>query len=164
MSRLSAWKVALVLAIAAGSSLVMAQAPPTPYGAPVGIDDAKKAAAAAIAAAVKLNVFDAIAVVDPAGLLVYFEKMDGTQNGSVDVSIDKARSAALFKRPSKFFLDNVGRGGEGLRFLAMRGAVPNDGGLPLVQGGKIVGAIGVSGGTGEQDAQCAKAGVDAIAK
>jgi uncharacterized protein GlcG (DUF336 family) len=102
----------------------------------------------------------AIAVVDTAGNLVYFEKMDGTQTGSVNVSIDKARSAALFKRPTKAFQDIVAAGGVGLRILGLQGAVPVDGGIPLMEGGKIVGAIGASGGTSDQDAQCAQAGAN----
>jgi glc operon protein GlcG len=103
----------------------------------------------------------AIAIVDPNGFLVYFEKMDNTQNGSVDVALDKARSAALFKRPTKAFQDALAAGGEGLRILALQGAVPVDGGLPIIVAGKVVGAIGASGGSSAQDGQVAKAGVDA---
>jgi uncharacterized protein GlcG (DUF336 family) len=104
----------------------------------------------------------AIAIVDPGGTLVYFERMDNTQNGSSNVAIDKARSAALFKRPTKAFQDAVAAGGEGLRLLALQGAVPIDGGLPIIIGGRIVGAIGVSGGTSTQDGVVAKAGADAV--
>src|SRR5262249_10088375 len=88
---------------------------PHPYGSPIGVEDAKKAAAAALAEARKNNLNMAISIVDTAGYLVYFEKMDGTQTGSVNVSLDKARSAALFKRPTKAFQDIVAGGGEGLR-------------------------------------------------
>src|SRR5437016_5249380 len=104
----------------------------------------------------------AIAVVDPAGTLVYYEKADNTQLGSALVAIDKARSAALFKRPTKAFQDALAAGGAGLRILRLEGAVPVEGGIPLVIDGKIVGAIGVSGGTSAQDHQCAKAGADAL--
>lgn len=104
----------------------------------------------------------AVAVVDPAGMLVYFEKMDGTQSGSVQVAIGKARTSAQFKRPTKVFQDNIAAGGEGLRVLAIDGVVPVEGGLPLAIDGKIVGAIGVSGGTAAQDGQCAKPGADAV--
>jgi glc operon protein GlcG len=104
----------------------------------------------------------AIAVVDPGGNLVYFEKMDSTQLGSVEVAIEKARSAALFKRPTKAFQDTLAAGAEGLRVLRLAGAVPAEGGVPIVMEGNIVGAIGVSGGTYQQDGQCAKAAVDAI--
>lgn len=130
------------------------------YGAPVSLDDAKKAAAAALAEARRNNWRMAAAVVDPSGTLVYYEKMDDTQNGSAVVAVDKARSAALFKRPTKAFQDALAGGGAGLRVLKLRGVVPVEGGLPLVVGGRIVGAIGISGGTSEQDGQCAKCGVE----
>jgi uncharacterized protein GlcG (DUF336 family) len=102
----------------------------------------------------------AVAIVDTSGNLVYYEKMDNTQLGSANFAIDKARSAVLFKRPTKAFQDALAAGGAGLRVLDVRGAVPVEGGIPLVMDGKIVGAIGVSGGASEQDGQCAKAGAD----
>lgn len=128
----------------------------------IAVEGAKKAAAAALAEARKNGWTMAVAVVGPSGALVYFEKMDDTQVGSVNVSIDKARSAALFKRPTKAFQDALASGGNGLRVLRLRGAIPVEGGLPLIGDGKFVGAIGVSGGTSEQDGQCAQAGVDAL--
>ena len=100
----------------------------------------------------------AVAVVDIAGELVYFEKMDDTQNGSVKVAVAKARSAALFKRPTKAFQDTLTATPDGVRILGLEGAVPVEGGVPLVIDGLIVGAIGVSGGTSQQDGVCAKAG------
>ena len=103
-----------------------------------------------------------MAIVDTAGTLVYYEKMDDTQIGSATVAIDKARSAALFKRPTKAFQDMLAAGGEGLRVLSFQGAIPVEGGLLLVMEGKIVGAIGMSGGTSAQDGQCAQAGADAL--
>jgi uncharacterized protein GlcG (DUF336 family) len=135
---------------------------PNPYGAPISLEDAKKAAAAALAEARKNNWAMAVAVVDIGGDLVYFEKMDGTQTGSVNVALGKARSAALFKRPTKVFQDIVASGGSGLRILRLEGAVPIEGGVPLVMDGKIVGAIGLSGAASDQDGQCAKAGADAL--
>ena len=135
---------------------------PEPYGTTIGIEDAKKAAAAALAEAARNGWRMAAAVTDPSGELVYFEKMDDTQNGSVRVAIGKSRSAALFKRPTKAFQDMVAAGGEGLRVFALDGAVPVEGGVPLVLGGRIVGAIGVSGGTSAQDGQCARAGAEAL--
>lgn len=143
------------------STTLAAQAPPA-YGPPVSIDSAKKAAAAAVAEAKKNNLLMAIAIVDPAGMLVYFEKMDGTQNGSVEVAVEKARSAALYKRPSKAFQDTVAGGGAGVRILGLTGAVPVEGGIPLVEGGRIVGAVGASGGTSDQDGVVAQAGVNAV--
>jgi uncharacterized protein GlcG (DUF336 family) len=119
---------------------------------------AKKVAAPAIAEARRNQWTMAVAIVDPNGDLVYFERMDDTQVGSVDVAIAKARSAARFKRPTKAFQDALAAGGDGLRILSLHGAVPVDGGLPLVRGGRIVGAIGLSGGTSAQDGQAAAAG------
>ena len=139
-----------------------AQQMPNPYGPPISLENAKKAAAPALAEARKNNWTMAVAIVDTAGNLVYFEKMDGTQIGSVNVSIDKARSAALFKRPTKVFQDTLAAGGDGLRILRIEGVVPVEGGIPLVMDGKIVGAVGVSGGTSQQDGQCAKLGADAL--
>jgi glc operon protein GlcG len=132
------------------------------YGLPITIEHAKKVAAPALAEARRNNWTMAVAIVDAAGDLVYFEKMDATQNGSVDVAIDKARSAARFKRPTKAFQDALAAGGEGWRVLRLTGAVPIEGGVPLVQEGKIVGAIGVSGGTSPQDGQCANAGAGVL--
>jgi glc operon protein GlcG len=135
---------------------------PNPYGLSINLEAAKKVTASAIAEARKNNWAMAIAITDVGGNLVYFEKMDGTQTGSVRVALDKASSAALFKRPTKAFQDGVAAGGEGLRLLRLRGAAPIEGGLPLLMDGKIVGAIGVSGGTSQQDGVAAKAGADAV--
>jgi glc operon protein GlcG len=135
---------------------------PNPYGMPISLENARKAAAPALAEAAKNNWTMAVAIVDPGGNLVYYEKMDNTQLGSATVAIDKARSAALFKRPTKALQDALAAGGDGLRILRIQGAVPVEGGIPLVTDGKIVGAIGVSGGTSAQDGQCAKAGADTV--
>ncbi|MBI5719519.1 MAG: heme-binding protein [Burkholderiales bacterium] len=139
-------------------------APPAwaqPYGAPIDLATAKKVAAAAVEEARKNNFLMVVAITDGAGDLVYLEKMDGVQTGSVKVAQGKARSAALFKRPTKVFQDIVAGGGDGLRILGLEGAVPVEGGIPLVIGGKVVGAIGTSGGSSAQDGQVAKAGVAA---
>ncbi len=151
--------VTLTLVLCASSALAQM---PNPYGAPISVDNAKKAAAAAVAEARKNNWTMAVAVTDPGGTLVYFEKMDGTQTGSVNVALGKARSAALYKRPTKVWQDIVSGGGAGLRLLGLEGAVPIEGGIPLIMDGKIVGAIGLSGGSAQQDNQCAMAGVDAV--
>jgi uncharacterized protein GlcG (DUF336 family) len=87
--------------------------------------------------------------------------MEAEQYGSIPVAEDKARTALDFRRPSKVFEDLVAQGGIGLRTLAIRGAAPLEGGLPIIVDGKIVGAIGVSGATSQQDGQVAKAGADA---
>jgi uncharacterized protein GlcG (DUF336 family) len=132
------------------------------YGSPITTEQAKKAASAALAEARANNWPMAAAVVDPGGILVYFERMDDTQNASSKIAIDKAVSAALFKRPTKTFQDSIERGGVGLRVMTLRGAMPVEGGVPIVINGKIVGGLGVSGGTAEQDGQCAKAATDAM--
>ena len=139
-----------------------AQALNLPYGAPINLETAKKAAAAATAEARKNNWAMAFAITDPSGELVYFEKIDGTQTASIGIAQDKSRTAARFKRATKVFQDAVGKGGEELRYLGLNGVTPAEGGVPIVLNGAIVGAIGVSGGTGAQDAQCAAAGAAAI--
>ena len=132
------------------------------YGPSITLDVAKTAAAAALAEARAHSWNMAVAVVDTAGLLVYFEKMDDTQSGSVLIAQAKARSAALFKRPTKAFQDTLAAGGDGLRVLGLEGAVPVEGGVPLIVGGRIAGAIGVSGGTSAEDGVCATAAVNAL--
>ena len=149
----------VVLALSAGT--VSAQLP-NPYGAPINGETAKKVAAAALAEARKNNWNMAAAVVDPAGDLVYFEKLDGTQAASVTIAVDKARSSARFKRPTKALQDTLAAGGDGLRVLRLDGAIPVEGGVPILVDGKIVGAIGLSGGTSAQDGQCAQAGASAL--
>ena len=135
---------------------------PNAYGLPINLETAKKITAPAVAEARKNNWTMAVAILDIGGNLVYFEKMDGTQTGSVRVAIGKARSAVMFKRSTKVFQDAVAAGGDGLGILRLEGAVPIEGGLPLVMDGKIVGAIGVSGGTSQQDGVAAKAGADTL--
>jgi uncharacterized protein GlcG (DUF336 family) len=150
--------IAIVLLTAGAASAQM----PNPYGQGIATDVAKKAAAGALAEAKKNGWNEAVAIVDTAGDLVYFEKMDGTQGASIDLAIDKARASARFKRPTKALQDALAAGGDGWRFLTLRGVVAAEGGVPLVIDGKIVGAIGLSGGTGPQDGQCAGAGVAAL--
>lgn len=139
-----------------------AQAQTMNYGPSITLEQAKAVAAPAIAEARKNQWTMAVAIVDTAGDLVYFEKMDNTQVASTTVALDKARSAARFKRATKVFQDGVAAGGEGLRLLALQGAVPVEGGVPLVVGGRIVGAIGASGGTSQQDGVVAGAGAAAL--
>jgi len=134
---------------------------PNPYGAPISLDNAKKAAAAGLAEARKNSWTMAVAIVDPNGTLVYYEKTDNTQIASAQLAINKARSAAIYKRPTKAFQDALAKGGDGMRILGLEGAVPVEGGVPIVIEGKIVGAIGMSGATSAQDAQCAQIGADA---
>ena len=143
-----------------------AQMLPYPYGPAISVDNAKKAAAAALAEAVKNHWAMAVAVVDPNGTLIYYEKMDNTQLGSAEVAVEKARSAARFKRPTKAFQDALAAGGAGVRILGLPGAVPIEGGIPLIidtkDGKMIIGAIGLSGDTSEHDGQCATVGAAVI--
>ena len=135
--------------------------PTTPYGPPITLDAAKKIMVAAEAEATKNNWAMAIVILDSTGHVVMLHRFDNTQYGSIPVAEDKARTALNFRRPSKVFEDLVAQGGIGLRTLALRGAAPLEGGLPIIVDGKIVGAIGVSGATSQQDGQVARAGADA---
>ena len=131
--------------------------PTTPYGPPITLEQAKKVAGAALAEATKRNMEMAIAIVEPSGDLVYFQRMDGTQYASIQIAQDKAKSAALFRRSSKDFLDRVAKGD--MSPLALRGAVASAGGIPIVFDGKIIGAIGTSGGA---DDPVSQAGANAL--
>ena len=142
----------------------MAQAAPpsTPYGAPIGIADAKKAMAAAEVCAARNNWGVAIAIVDSGANLVMLQRLDNAQLSSVRIAEQKARTAAEFRRPTKVFEDAVAGGGIGLRVLSF-GASVAEGGVPIVSNGKVIGAIGVSGVQSHQDAEVAQAGADALA-
>lgn len=164
MARFSRTCVAFALACCSGGALAQSTSNYLiPIGTPIGVEAARKAAAAAVAEAKKSGWLMAAAVVDPNGTLVYFERMDNVQIGSVTVAVEKARSAALYKRPTKAFQDAVAGGGVGLRVLRLEGAVPLEGGLPLLAGGKLIGAIGLSGDLSENDGKCAAAGAAAVA-
>ena len=154
---------AIIVATAASAQQLQPTAPPTTsYGAPIGLEAAKKVMAAAEAEAVKNNWGMAIAILDSTGHIVMLHKLDNTQYGSIAVAEDKARSAIYYRRPTKVFEDLVAQGGIGLRTLALRGASPLEGGIPIVADGKIIGAIGVSGATAVQDGEVAKAGAAAV--
>jgi len=134
--------------------------PAVPHGMPITLEQARLAAAAAEAEASKNGWNMAIAIAEPSGALVYFLKMDNTQYGSIQIAQAKARTAALFRRPTKMFTDALGEGH--LFFLTFEGLSAAPGGLPLIAGGKLIGAIGVSGGAGHQDDVTAAAGAGAI--
>lgn len=156
------FQLAAAAALWCAASLAHAQVPQ--YGANVTHEQARKAMAAAVADAKRQNLPMAIAIVDNAGQLVAFERLDNTQTASVGIAQDKASSSAMYRRPTKVFQDLLAGGGVGLRVLTLRGANAVEGGLPLVVDGKIIGGLGVSGGTPEQDGVVAKAGVDGLAK
>jgi uncharacterized protein GlcG (DUF336 family) len=151
----------LALAASLLATAAIAQAPP-PYGETINIETAKKAAAAAADEAKKNNWAMCIAVVAPSGDLVYFERMDNCQFASIKISQHKAKAAASFRRPTKVFEDRVASGGAGIAAMTLDGVIASEGGIPIVVGGKIVGAMGCSGGTGQQDGQSCQAGVNAV--
>ena len=134
--------------------------PAPPFGTPITLDQAKKVAAAAEAEAKKNNLNSAFAILEPSGAPVYFAKMDGTQYAAFNVAMDKALSAALYRRPTAAFDAGLRAGNTYLLNLRNMNAVP--GGIPIVVGGKLIGAIGVSGGSGPEDTKVAEAGVAAI--
>jgi glc operon protein GlcG len=174
---LAAWAVALVSSSALAQTQAPAPATPPaqpsaggtpdtvpfdiPYGQSVGLDKAKQVMAAAEAEAKKRNWKMNIAVVDTNGELVQFERMEGAQIGSVNVSIGKARTAARFRRESRAFYNAYETGHPYIGTLDA-GIVASPGGFPLVEGGKVIGAVGCSGGTGDQDAAVCKAGAEVV--
>lgn len=126
------------------------------------LEAAREMAAAAEAEAVKNNWNVVIAIVDEAGFLVHLHRLDNTQVASIDIAIAKARTSAQFRRPTKVFEDAVAGGRNAL--LAVPGLMPLDGGIPITVDNRVIGAVGLSGVTAQQDAQIAKAGVDALVK
>jgi uncharacterized protein GlcG (DUF336 family) len=154
--------VPLLICLGAIGSPAQAQQMPTPYGAPVSLEQARTIVAGARRAADQRRFSMAFAVVEPGGQLVLFEKMDGTQYGSEVVAQEKARTAARFKRPSKAFSDAVAAGR--VAVLSLPGIVAIEGGIPIVVQGRIVGALGVSGGTSEQDGEIAAIALSGISK
>jgi glc operon protein GlcG len=168
-------RIPALIVIALGTALLAATAlaqqpaapptaaapPPAPdYGPPITNEQAKAVAAAGVAEAKKNNWRMAFAVVGPAGELVYFEKMDGTQLASAEISQGKARTAVMFRRPSKVFADQFAAGNTAFLTFPEK-PIASEGGIPITVNGKIIGAIGASGGTGQQDGIAASAGANA---
>lgn len=145
-----------VLVFALIATLALAQS----YGTPVNLDTAKKITAGAVAESKRNNWNVAIAIVDNHGFLAYYEKTDDTQTASANIAIEKARTAAMWRRPSKVVEDATNKGRVSL--LGVPGLLPIDGGLPIVMGGKIIGGVGVSGVDSHQNAQVAKAGLEGL--
>jgi len=156
-------KYALVaIALLASAPLKSDAQDAPPYGTAITLETARKVAGAAEAEARRNNWRMAIAIVDNHGTLVYYQMLDDTQYGSAFISVEKAKTAALFRRPSKAFEDNIAGGRNAI--LGLPGVTPVEGGLPIIVGGKQIGAIGVSGASSVQDGVVAKAGADAVAK
>jgi glc operon protein GlcG len=150
-----------VLTLLCVAPVVADDAPPQ-YGEPIDLETARKVLAGAQARAQRSNWPVAIAIVDNAGFLVVFERRDNTQLGSVQIALEKAKTSALFRRPTKAFEDRLAEGGANLKLLRLPGGLPMEGGLPILVDGKVIGAIGVSGVTSTQDGIIAQAGLDAL--
>jgi len=154
-------RLVCVLVIGLYAATASAQEGRPPYGPDVTIDQAKKIGAGAIAHAKSKNWRVAVAVVDNHGFLVYFERMDDTQTASVEVAQDKARTASMYRRPSRVFEEVVvGKGRTAV--LGLRGATPIIGGLPIMVDGKVIGGVGTSGVKSSEDEECSQAGLDAM--
>ena len=150
-------KVILSSSIALFASVASAQDQRPGYGPAINVGTAKKIAAGVLAECQKNNWNVAVAIVDPHGTLVYYEKMEDTQYASADIAIGKAKAAATYRRPTRVFADVINKGGPATATLP--GVFASPGGVPIFVGGKVTGAVGVSGVTGDQDEQCSKAGI-----
>jgi uncharacterized protein GlcG (DUF336 family) len=168
MKTLKPLAVLLCVSVVFGAVVASAQQtppppPPPPYGAQMTFDQAKKAMAAAEAEAQKNSWAVVIAILDAGGNLMMLSRLDNAQWGSIDVAKQKAKAAVAFRRPTKAFQDLIAQGGANLRLLNLTGdAGVLEGGVPVIVDGKVIGAIGVSGVTSQQDAQIAMAGAAAI--
>jgi uncharacterized protein GlcG (DUF336 family) len=156
-----ALSAALLVAVTTASAQTPATPPPppAPYGMPITNEQAKKVMAGAEAEAKKNNWPVAIVILDSGGQMVMMQRLDNTQWGSTDIAKEKARSAVALRRPTKALQDAIAQGGVNLRFLSTGFSVL-EGGIPIVADGKIIGSVGVSGVTSQQDAQTAQAGID----
>jgi glc operon protein GlcG len=157
-SRLLSLVLAAVALLTAASA--SAQAPP-PYGVAITLEQAKKVMAAAEAEARKNSWPVVIAILDSGGQLVMLQRLDNAQWGSIDIAKEKARSAVALRRPTKALQDLIAQGGANLRLLTLGYSVL-EGGIPILADGRIIGSVGVSGVTSQQDAQIAQAGIDAL--
>jgi glc operon protein GlcG len=153
-------RIVLGLALAAMACSAAAQDRRPGYGPQLNTATAKKLAAGTLAECAKNSWNVAVAVVDTHGSLVYFERMDDTQYASMDIAIGKARAAATYRRPTRAFADVINKGGPATATLP--GVMASPGGVPVFLDGRIVGAVGVSGVTGDQDEQCAMAGIKSM--
>jgi uncharacterized protein GlcG (DUF336 family) len=157
---------AALLAVAPALPQTVPEPPATPsplppeYGMPLSNEQAKMAATAAFSTAKENNWRMAIAVVGPTGELIYFERMDGVQHASVEIAMQKARMAAFYRRPTKAYADAIVAGNR--TFLTFPHVIASEGGIPIIVDGRLVGAIGASGGTGQQSGIVATAGANAV--
>jgi uncharacterized protein GlcG (DUF336 family) len=156
MRNLKLLSVICCIALFAVAGIAMAQQMPNPYGPNLSLATAKKVAAAAAEEAAKLKINVVIAIVDTGGNVVYLERFDVVQWGSVEVALHKAKCSVGYKRPTKAFEDFIAKGNTA--YLTLDGISAIEGGVPIMHDGKIIGAIGVSGGTAAQDGEVARAG------
>ena len=150
-------KTVLGLSLAVFAVAAAAQEQRPGYGPSINITAAKKVAVGVIAECQKNHWNVAVAIVDTHGFLVYFERMEDTQTASHDIAIMKARAAATYRRPTRVFADVIAKSGPAI--MTLPGAIASPGGVPIFVVGKVIGAAGVSGVTGDQDEQCSKAGI-----
>jgi uncharacterized protein GlcG (DUF336 family) len=150
-------EILLGVALLAFATTASAQDKRPDYGTAINAAGAKELAARAIAECQKNSWNVAVAIVDNHGFLVYFERMDNTQTASMDIAVGKARSSATYRRPTRVFAETINKGSPATGTLP--GVFASPGGLPIMVDGKVTGGIGVSGATGDQDEQCAKAGL-----
>src|SRR3712207_6543028 len=153
-------RIALGVSLAVFAAVAAAQDRRPDYGPSINIGNAKKVAGATLAECAKNQWNVAVAVVDTHGYLVYFERMENTQYASMDIAIGKAKAAATYRRPTRAFADVINKGGPATATLP--GVFASPGGVPIFVDGKVTGAVGVSGVTGDQDEQCAMAGLKAM--
>jgi glc operon protein GlcG len=156
---MAVWAVTILVGLACAGQ---AQAQRAPYGAPISLEQAKAAVTAAEAEARKINVGVAIAVLDSGCNLVLLHRLDNTNLAGTQIAQEKAHSSCSFRNLTKAFQEALAKGGENVRLLQLHGAVSLEGGAPIVVDGKTIGAIGVSGGTSEQDGQIATAGLGGV--
>jgi len=151
---MSLTRISLGVTLAAFATFAAAQGRPD-YGPSINVATAKKIAAATLAECQKNKWNVAVAIVDTHGSLLYFERLENTQYASNDIAIGKARAAATYQRPTRVFMEVINKTPA---TATLPGVFASPGGVPIMVDGKVVGAVGVSGVTGDQDEQCAKAG------
>jgi uncharacterized protein GlcG (DUF336 family) len=149
--------ILLGVALAALATGASAQDKRPDYGTAINAAGATKIAAGVLAECQKNTWNVAVAIVDNHGFLVYFERMDNTQTASMDIAVGKARAAATYRRPTRVFMEAINKGG--MATATLPGVFASPGGIPIMVDGKVTGGVGVSGVTGDQDEQCAKAGL-----
>lgn len=157
MNRIVVPLTLIAMTLSATTTVIAADQARPDYGPDITLEAAKKIAAGAVSEcrANKWNV--AVAIVNTHGSLVYYERMDNTQSASAKVSVEKASAAAMYRRTTREFADAITRHGPAV--MTLPGVIASPGGLPVMSSGKVIGGIGVSGVTGDQDEQCAKAGL-----